>query len=218
MKEFSFDTIKDFDGHINKSIPSFNILLNLIENISYSFIRDNYNVYDLGCSKGSLLLNLSKGNKTNSGFIGYDISSNLLPKKEYSNTLFQKRDITDEDTKFIDPSLILSIFTLQFIDYNKRQPLLNKIYKSLNKGGAFIVAEKVFVKDSYIQDIFTFALYDYKRNNFTPSEILSKQKDLRKIMFPLKEKENIKLFKKAGFKKIEPFFQSLNFKAWLCIK
>jgi len=217
MREFSFDTIEDFDGHINKSIPSFNILLNLIENISYSFIRDNYNVYDLGCSKGSLLLNLSKDNKTNTKFVGYDISSNLLPKKQ-DKVLFQKKDITEKDIKFVDPSLILSIFTLQFIDYSKRKPLLNKIYKSLNKGGAFIIAEKVFVEDSYIQDIFTFALYDYKINNFTPSEILSKQKDLRKIMFPLKEKENIKLFKEAGFKTIEPFFQSLNFKAWLCIK
>ena len=164
MSTFSFDTIEDFDGHIGKSIPSFNILINLIENISSNFIRDNYNVYDLGCSKGSLLLNLSKDNKTNTKFIGYDISSNLLPKKQ-DKVLFEKKDITEEDIKFVDPSLVLSIFTLQFIDYSKRKPLLDKIYKSLNKGGAFIIAEKVFVEDSHIQDIFTFALYDYKIKN-----------------------------------------------------
>jgi hypothetical protein len=37
-------------------------------------------------------------------------------------------------------------------------------------------------------------------------------------MNSLESEENIKLFKKAGFKTIEPFFQSLNFKGYLCKK
>ena len=49
-------------------------------------------------------------------------------------------------------------------------------------------------------------------------EILKKEHDLRSIMNPLQTGENILLFKKAGFKVVEPFFQSLNFKGYICKK
>ena len=37
-------------------------------------------------------------------------------------------------------------------------------------------------------------------------------------MNSLNANQNLELLKKAGFKKIEPFFQSLNFKGYLCRK
>jgi hypothetical protein len=37
-------------------------------------------------------------------------------------------------------------------------------------------------------------------------------------MNPLESEDNIKLLKESGFKTIEPFFQSLNFKGYLCKK
>jgi hypothetical protein len=37
-------------------------------------------------------------------------------------------------------------------------------------------------------------------------------------MFPQTEEEIMKDLHKVGFNKIEPFFQSLNFKGWLIIK
>lgn len=218
MSKFSFDTIKDFDKHIDKSIPSYSTLLNIIENISSYFIRDYYNVYDLGCSTGTLIKRLYDKDNTKANFIGYDISNNLLPELEGDRIYFYNRDITKSDLNLSRASLIYSIFTLQFIDYNRRLKILENIYNSLEKGGAFIITEKIFLEDSRLQDIFTFSLYDYKINSFSAVEILDKQRDLRKIMFPISEEENISLFKKAGFKTIESFFQSLNFKGWILLK
>jgi len=217
MSKFSFDTVKDFDKHIDKSIPSYSTLLNIIENISSYFIRDYYNVYDLGCSTGTLIKRLYAKDKTKANFIGYDISNNLLPEIEDDRIYFYNRDIT-KDVNLNRASLIFSIFTLQFIDYYKRERILKNVYDSLIKGGAFIVTEKIFLEDARLQDIFTFSLYDYKINSFTALEILDKQRDLRKIMFPISEKENLELFRKVGFKTIEPFFQSLNFKGWILLK
>jgi len=217
MSKFSFDTVKDFDKHIDKSIPSYSTLLNIIENISSYFIRDYYNVYDLGCSTGTLIKRLYAKDNTKANFIGYDISNNLLPEIEDDRIYFYNRDIT-KDVNLNRASLIFSIFTLQFIDYYKRERIIKNVYDSLIKGGAFIVTEKIFLEDARLQDIFTFSLYDYKINSFTALEILDKQRDLRKIMFPISEKENLELFRKVGFKTIEPFFQSLNFKGWILLK
>jgi hypothetical protein len=69
-----------------------------------------------------------------------------------------------------------------------------------------------------IQEIFTFSNYDYKKNQFSPNEILSKEIDLRKLMNPLSEGENYKILNKLGFRNVTLFFQSLNFKGFLCIK
>jgi len=150
-------------------------------------------------------------------FIGYEISENMRPK---APGFFEwiKKDITDKNLDLSNSSLILSIFTLQFLNINDRQDLVDKIYQSLNKGGAFIISEKTYLTESFLNDVFTFSYYDYKGKSFSEQEILSKQRDLRFIMRPLNENENLEIFKNAGFKQIECFFTSLMFKAWVLVK
>jgi tRNA (cmo5U34)-methyltransferase len=139
---------------------------------------------------------------------------------KYENFDFFKIDITNDKWNWMinGVDMITSIFTLQFIPINKRLSILNNIYNKLNSSGALILCEKVYQEKGLYQEIFNFAHYDFKNETFTYEEILSKQKDLRKIMYPLTSEENEEYLKLAGFKKIEPFFQSLNFKGWLVIK
>ena len=80
------------------------------------------------------------------------------------------------------------------------------------------MCEKEICNDGIIQEVFTFSNYTNKKKIFTAKEILDKEYDLRKIMNSLNAHQNIELLKKAGFKNIEPFFQSLNFKGYLCRK
>ena len=60
-----------------------------------------------------------------------------------------------EKKKIKKSDLILSYYTIQFINPKSRQQLLNKIYKSLNWGGAFIMFEKIRASDARFQDIFS---------------------------------------------------------------
>jgi tRNA (cmo5U34)-methyltransferase len=220
METFDFNTIKDFDKHIELSIPNYKHIWELITQLSSYFILPETNVYDIGCSTGLglKLLNINN-NQKNVHYFGYDISDNLLQNiRQTNNFHIFKKDITDQTVLFENASLILSIFTLQFVDIKKRLNLLQRIYNGLNSGGSLIIAEKIYVNTGEFQDIFTFSYYDFKRKSFTDSEILQKQVDLRYQMKPLSNSENIELFQKAGFTKIESFFQSLNFKAWVLIK
>jgi tRNA (cmo5U34)-methyltransferase len=218
MTKFSFDTIQDFDSHIELSVPNYSHLSELIRNISSYFIKSNTNVFDIGCSTGLLLKNLSVDiQQENVRYIGYDISENMRPK---TKAFFEwvKKDITDKNLDLSNSSLILSVFTLQFLPLSERQNLLNKIYDSLNEGGSLIISEKTYLENSFLNDVFTFSYYDYKMKSFSESEILGKQRDLRYIMRPITESENIEMFKKSGFKKIECFFSSLLFKGWILVK
>lgn len=211
MSSFSFDTIKEFDNHISSSITGYDILHSLIVNITGFFIK-GYNPVDLGCTSGKLIKQVNEIYNCNA--IGYDITdANFI-----ENLNLNKQDITEDTFVIPKTTVIYSIFTLQFIDYDKRLPLLKKVYNSLIKNGVFIVCEKEIAISGVIQEVFTFSNYQYKLNAFTAEEILKKEKDLRTIMNPLQGSENIELLKKAGFTTIEPFFQSLNFKGYLCRK
>lgn len=211
-KEFSFDTIKDFDDHIAKSIANYDLLAEAIRNIADYFLVENTALLDLGCSTGELL----KSIKHNGRKVGIDKSSNLLPQST-NDAEFFNLDITTMK-EFPESSLIMSIFTLQFIDKDKRQKVLHNVYDSLIQGGAFIWAEKVLCPTGKMQEIMNFSHYDYKLQSFSAQEILSKEKDLRKIMRCNTVKENMELASKAGFEQKQLFWKFYNFECWLFIK
>jgi len=211
-KQFSFDTINEFDNHISNSIMGYNTLHQLIVNISSFFIKNNTIPVDLGCTTGKLISKIQKEYECKC--IGYDITD-----KQFIKGLdLRKQDITKDNFLIPRTNLIYSIFTMQFIDFKYRENVLRKIYNALDKNGALIICEKEICNNGIVQEVFTFSNYQYKQDTFSANEILDKEKTLRKIMNCLESKENIKLFKSVGFETIEPFFQSLNFKGYICKK
>jgi len=222
--KFSFNSIKNFDNHIELSVPNYIHLIELIKNISTYFIKENTFVYDLGCSTGTLIKYFSlQNNNDNIKFVGIDTSKNLLPKDQQGNLIKMIGDhLSFECTdlkyyNFQKLSFATSIFTLQFLTIEDRINLLKKIKNSLIYEGALIVAEKIYMKTGLYQDIFTFAYYDFKKDSFDTKDILAKQMDLRSVMRPITKEENEYIFSEIGFKFVE-FFRSLNFVAWILIK
>ncbi|MGJ0697993.1 hypothetical protein ACR75N_04750 [Parabacteroides merdae] len=212
VKPFSFDTIGDFDNHISCSITGYEVLHSLIVNISSFFIKKGTIPVDLGCTSGKLVKALQE--KYGCKAIGFDITgANFLPGLD-----LRVQDITLPGFEIPRTNLAYSIFTLQFLDVRDRLPLLQRIFDALDKNGALICCEKEVAPNGIIQEVFTFSNYSNKLRQFTPEEILSKEFDLRKIMNCLEPSDNNKLLYDAGFRIVEPFFQSLNFKGYICIK
>ncbi len=212
MSKFTFDTVKDFDNHISNSIFGYNILHQLIVNISSFFMKLDTVPIDLGCTSGKLLKEINDTYDCKS--IGYDlISTHFIEGID-----LRVQDIAADEFIIPNTNLIYCIFTLQFLPYSKRLSVLKKAFNALDKNGALIICEKETCENGGVQEVFIFSNYQYKQQAFTDTEILNKENSLRFIMNPMTTKENVFLLKKAGFKTIEPFFQSLNFKGYICIK
>lgn len=210
--KFNFNTIENFDNHISNSILGYDLLHDIILNLLSFFINENSTVIDLGCTSGKLIKRIK--NDYNSNVKGYDITD-----KHFENSSFLfKEDITADSFEIEKSDVILSIFFLQFIDYDMRLKVLKKIYESLKPKGILIITEKEIINDSYMQEIFNFTNFDYKKKNFTNDEIMIKESQLRTVMKLNTQEENIKLFENSGFKKIEAFFQSLQFRGYICRK
>lgn len=211
MKRFDFNTIEDFDNHITKSIPNYDILLGTIKSISDYFVTKDSIIYDLGCSTGKLLKELPYKNIK----IGYD-NAKIMPKSE-NDVTYTNVDL-EYEFEIKNACLVYSIFTMQFLNRNSRASYLKNIYDGLNDGGALIICEKIYQENGILQEILSFSHYDYKCKHFTEEEIIKKERDLRFIMKPNTLKHNIELIEKSGFKNIVQFWQSYNFVGLIAIK
>lgn len=209
--KFSFDTIKDFDSHILKSIPNYDILINTILSISEYFITKDATIYDLGCSTGKLLKSIPFDNLK----IGYD-TAEITPKEDVS-IVFKNTDLNNV-FELKNACVVYSIFTMQFLNKTSRQEFCNTVYNGLNTGGAFILCEKIYQQDGFLQEMLSFTHYDYKLNNFSENEIIKKERDLRYIMKPNTFAQNLILLENAGFTSVTTFWQSYNFVGLIAIK
>ena len=210
-KPFSFDTIENFDKHISHSIPNYELLQDAILSVAEFCTIPDTTVIDLGCSTGTLLKRLNhQGRK-----VGLDISTNLLPPFTETEEFYNQNILAVDFTEWGQPSLITSVFTMQFVPKHERLGVLKKMNNALAKGGAFIMAEKVLCDEGWQQEMMTFSYYDYKQKSFSPQEILDKEQDLRQLMRCNTSYENQLLTEHAGFLNAQMIWKFYNFECWV---
>jgi tRNA (cmo5U34)-methyltransferase len=223
---FSGGVYKNFDKHINKSVPFYKECQDLFVELSDFFIVDKSKVIDLGCSTGSFLHKLSLRNNNLPQkkiiYIGYDNVKEMISfakknSKSLKNVKFINASVFSVSLK--NSSIISAFYTIQFIHPSKRQFLINKIYKNLNWGGAFFMVEKVRAPDARFQDMLTQSYNEFKiKNGFSTNEIISKSRSLKGILEPFSSKANFDMLKRAGFKDIIIVFRYLCFEGIIAVK
>lgn len=217
-KKFSFDSIENFDSHISTHIRDYDRLRATILGIADNFIIDGKRVYDIGCSTGALIKSLDKKFPNRKAeYIGIDINYNFAKEFEDSDTIkFNKADIT-RGYNYTDASLVISLFTLQFIDPKSRLDVLDSIANSLDTGYGFIIAEKVYPSSAFTYKVLEGASLDHKLESVSPEEVFNKENSLRDIMRPSLATD-LERELKDRFSSVEPIWVCYNFRAYLCVK
>ena len=222
---FGGNTPDKFEKHITNSVPYYLEGHEIITKLSDFFLFKGSNCYDLGCSTAGLLIKMSKySNKKNIKYNGLEVEKKMysfakknIKSKKIKNVRILNSDI--KKVKFKKSNLIISYYTMQFIHPSHRQKIFDKIFKSLNWGGAFIIFEKIRGNDARFDNILNSLYFDFKEEkNFVPKEILNKSKSLRGVLEPFTDNGNLGFLKRSGFKDIQTIFHHLCFKGYLCIK
>ena len=219
--KFDKKVVDNFEDHITSSVPFYEVSHQLTVKMSDFFLKDNSICYDLGCSKGNLLKDIEKRHvKKKIKLIGIDDSKEMINSAKKNNKKkikFTCKNLVEYGYKKNDYTI--SLYTLQFIQPKFRQKLINKIYNSLNWGGALILFEKIRGNDARFQDILNFSYFDFKtEQKLSPLEILNKEISLRSVLEPYTIKANMDFMKRAGFKDVMPISQYLCFAGFLAIK
>jgi len=229
MNDFTFAHRQEgFDNHIDQSIRNYSTLHDDIVKLSRYFVEDNTNVYDIGCSTGKTIGAMIDQNHSfapKANYVGVEYAEGFKDamqdrEDEYPDAHIDLRFEDIRETKITNANLVTSIFTLQFMPRKDRRATLEKIYKGLNPGGAFIFAEKTIAESSRIQEMITFQYYDFKRQNFSEEDIMSKEVTLRNMLKPNTWRELTSMLACAGFDlyKIQPFWQNHMFVGAIVIK
>ena len=220
----------DFSEHIQRSVPGYDEGHQIIIQLSDYFLKDKSTCFELGVSTGTLIKKIAKhhydlGN-SNIKWFGIDQVSRMLDQarievQKYDNRLKNINLILGDlkNFEFCKSDLIVSYYTIQFIHPKYRKKIIDSIYKSLYKGGAFIWFEKIYANESVFQDILNSLYQNYKESKgYTYSQILAKSHSLKGVLTSFSTEQNIDLLKQAGFSSIQSIYQNLCFQGILAIK
>jgi len=213
-----------FDDHVSKSVPLYTEGHSLIASLSDFFVHRDSICYELGCSTGTLIARLARKHADlgDARFIGVDTEFQMIEHArkmhaELSNLSFVLADATD--FSFEPADLIVAYYMFQFIAPKRRQPLFDRIYQSLNWGGAFVLFEKTRANDARFQDMFTTLYNEYKMSQgYDAVEILGKTMSLKGVLEPYSTQANHDFLIRAGFKDVISLQKYLSFEGFLAVK
>jgi tRNA (cmo5U34)-methyltransferase len=223
---FRGDVVAKFDEHVAKSVPFYREGHALVCSLSDWFVKDGSTCYDLGCSTGTLTLALAEHNKHKERvtFVGIDSEEEMVRRARekqqqagVQNASFLVDDIAQAELEPCD--LVTSYYAIQFVRPSVRQDLIDKIYRSLQWGGAFLLFEKVRGADARFQDILTGLYTDFKlTQGYTAEEIVGKSRSLKGVLEPFSTQGNLDLLRRAGFVDIMTVMKYVCFEGFLAIK
>jgi tRNA (cmo5U34)-methyltransferase len=219
---FRFDeaTAAVFDDMVLRSVPLYPEIQRLAVELASKDLRDGSLVYDLGCSTGLTLLELSKAvNGRKVRMIGVDASAPMLDR---AKARFEAAGLADPPAliradvtqlpEFEEADAFLVILTLQFVPLSCRRTILSRIRSKLKPGGCCILVEKVAGESQIMQRLYDKLYDDLKRSNgYSNAEIEHKKTALQDVLIPCRIDEYQKMIEDCRFTEIGTFFRWCNF-------
>lgn len=217
------DIAATFDEHIRKSVPMFSEGHDLVCALSDFFLPEGAVITDLGSATGALAGKLLTRHaaRDDINLIGIDKEENMVATAIETCSDPRARFVVDDISNcgLETSSLIISYYTLQFVHPRCRQIVFDKVYNSLEWGGAFILFEKVRAPDARFQDISSQIYQDFKlEQQFSESEIISKQRSLKGVLEPFSTQGNLDLLSRAGFVDVMSIMKWVCFEGFLAVK
>lgn len=249
VAEFTFDdrVASVFPDMLKRSIPGYQAIISQSGLLAAQFAQPNTHLYDLGCSLGATSLSMQKAMLAEKNSFNEDETA--LPNKPYAGCeihaidtsqamLDRARDIIEGETSpgsaqlpivlrcadarttpLHNASVVAMNFTMQFIEPDNREQLIERIASSLVSGGAFILSEKVTFTDPVLSDLHIKMYHSFKSaNGYSDLEISQKRTALENVLVPDTLDTHLLRLRQAGFKRCSVWFQCFNFASIVAIK
>ena len=226
-EDFTFnDKVAEvFDDMVHRSVPLYETVIDAIARLLDHHFKQQLTIYDLGCSTGTTLLELSRRlHHPRLRLIGIDNAPSMLEKARRKAAMFSKTDALTFQLGDItscplpEADAILCNYTLQFIRPPVRRVVVDRLYNALGPGGLLIVCEKVLA-DGVFHRPFIEIYHDFKREHgYSELEIAAKRESLENVLIPFTTADNISLLQEAGFSQVEIFCKWFNFASFVAVK
>ena len=227
LRSFAFNSsvAQVFDDMVSRSVPGYNKIQEFNVKFCLQNIVPSSSIYDIGTATATTLITLANIFKTSinkqSDFpklIGIDSSSDMIERSLDKINAYDLNDYISlieskiEEVDIFNASLVLSNFTIQFLEPNVRYNVVKNIFRGLQPDGYFILSEKIKHNEPNLQNFQTESYYAFKKSNgYSEAEINRKREALENVLIPFTISENIEMLKSCGFKTVDIIFTDLVF-------
>lgn len=220
---FGGNVADTFEDHIERSVPGYREGHDMVARLSDWFLHEGATALEIGCSTGALTRRLARWHEGKGvRIIGLEIEADMVAAARRACDGLAGVEIRQGDALEAEPEpvdLVVSYYTMQFVRPARRQELFDRIYASLNWGGAFVMFEKVRAPDARFQDMMSTLYSDFKLDQgFDEAEIVHKTRSLKGVLEPFSSQGNLDMLARAGFVDTMTVFKHLCFEGFLAIK
>ncbi|MGE9549910.1 carboxy-S-adenosyl-L-methionine synthase CmoA [Erwinia amylovora] len=228
LGDWTFDerVAEVFPDMIQRSVPGYSNIISMIGMLAERFVQPNTQVYDLGCSLGAATLSVRRNIRVEGcNIISVDNSPAMVERCRRHIDAFRADtpvEVIEADIRHIkieNASLVVLNFTLQFLEPDERQQLLNTVWQGLRPGGALVLSEKFSFEDADVGELLFNMHHDFKRaNGYSELEISQKRSMLENVMLTDSVETHKARLRTAGFEHAELWFQCFNFGSLIALK
>jgi len=227
--DFVFDdkVAQVFEDMINRSVPGYSTIVAMIGVLAERYCQRHSHVYDLGCSLGGASFAVAQS-VTHDAYdiVAVDNSAAMIARLEdkISQGAFghQRIDCRLEDvreTSIENASVVILNFTLQFIDPDSRQQLIDRVYADMADGGILILSEKIRFPDNTLNELCIDLYHGFKESmGYSKLEISQKRTALENVLIPETLDDHRQRLARAGFGTMDVWFQCFNFASMVAFK
>lgn len=224
--EFNETVASVFDDMISRSVPLYREIILQQARLAAKFYQPGTEIYDLGCSTGNFASSLISEMK------GREFSITAIDNSAPMIELFKKRisafggagkvtpllsDIMN--INFRSSSVFVANLTVQFIEPDRRDELIRRIYDALLPGGILLLTEKTVNPDTDLAALQQEFYYRLKEENgYSQIEITRKREALENVLIPETVETHIQRLNSAGFSAIEIWLKWFHFTSFVCRK
>ncbi len=225
VADFRFDenVVKVFPDMINRSVPGYQTIVAMTGVMAGRYYQAGSKCFDLGCSLGASTLSMCRVLPDDAKVVAVDNSAAMIDRctellaAERVNVDLRHANI--QDVEFVNASVVVMNFTLQFIPPAQREDLIMRIADGMLPGGVMILSEKIAFSDPHLQTLNNDLHHSFKRQNgYSDMEISQKRSAIENIMIPETLNVHRERMLAAGFTSIDVWFQCFNFASIVAIK
>jgi len=223
---FNEKVARVFDDMLVRSVPLYGEVLKQQARIARRFYQHGTQIFDLGCSHGNLgILLLDCFGDAEFKMTAVDSSEPMIQRFKKRLAVHDNQRCVDLACAYIEnivisnASVVVVNLTLQFLDRQKRDSLIQSAFNGLCKGGILLLTEKTVHSDEQMNALEQEYYYQFKRENgYTDLEISQKRDALERVLVPENVAEHENRIQKAGFSSFNVWLKWFNFTSMIAVK
>ncbi len=227
---FNENVARVFPDMLRRSIPGYAASIEAIGSLAARYVRAGTNCYDLGCSLGAATLAMRQGIREPAcRIVAVDSAPAMIARcreviaaDDRLNGPETDVDVVEGDIRdisFVNASMVVLNYTLQFIEPADRGELLRRICDGMNEGGVLVLSEKVADENPEMETLLVELHHEHKRrNHYSELEIARKRAALENVLVPETVATHRARLSDAGFTHSAVWLRYFNFVSIIAIR